>query len=77
MKENKEDAIKYFNAAKERHLAILDNVDSKMARAICASCVVKDECLAWALTTKLDGILAGTTSREREQLKARRLRRAS
>lgn len=35
LKENKEDAIKYFNAAKERHLAILDNVDSKMARAIC------------------------------------------
>lgn len=35
LKENKEEAIKYFNAAKERHLAILDNVDSKMARAIC------------------------------------------
>lgn len=51
--------------------------ENKMAKAICASCVVKDACLAWALTTELDGILAGTTSRERKQLKAHRLRHAS
>ena len=51
--------------------------ENKMAKAICARCVVKEECLAWVLTTKLDGIWAGTTSNERKRLNAYRHSQAS
>jgi WhiB family transcriptional regulator, redox-sensing transcriptional regulator len=50
----------------------------KVARAkrICARCPVQAPCLADALTTRDGyGIRAGTTAREREQLRARARRR--
>ena len=46
--------------------------DVRPAKAVCASCPVNAECLAWALeqdTTTLQGIWGGTSMRERRQLR--------
>ncbi|MCA1846076.1 MAG: WhiB family transcriptional regulator [Actinobacteria bacterium] len=43
---------------------------SKAAKAVCARCLVRDECLSYALTDpSLDGIWGGLTTRERTQLR--------
>lgn len=39
-----------------------------MAKVICGSCPVKDECLIWALMYKEEGIWGGTTEDERKSL---------
>lgn len=41
----------------------LESIDA--ARAICATCQVADECLAYATANRLDGIWGGTTAAER------------
>ena len=43
------------------------------AKAVCAGCVVRDECLEWALDThERFGIWGGTSERERRVLRRRR-----
>ncbi|MDQ0379894.1 WhiB family transcriptional regulator [Amycolatopsis thermophila] len=47
------------------------------AKAVCASCPVRAECLAYALDAGLDnGIFGGTTERERRSLIRQTRRRA-
>lgn len=47
--------------------------DTLPARAVCGRCLVRDECLAYALTLDdgggLTGIWAGTSGRERRRLR--------
>jgi WhiB family transcriptional regulator, redox-sensing transcriptional regulator len=43
----------------------------KQARAICAQCGVKLQCLAWALAHNDLGVWGGTTASERRGLRAR------
>ena len=47
----------------------------KQAQAICADCPVQVECLEYAVTfpTVLYGIWAGTTERQRRNIRSRRL----
>ena len=47
-----------------------ENADA--ARAICAGCACRAECLAYALADDLLGIWAGTTTRERREMRKRR-----
>jgi hypothetical protein len=50
----------------------------QQARAICAHCGVKLQCLAWALSHHEIGVWGGTTASERRRLSARsRLARSS
>lgn len=43
---------------------------SKAAKAVCSACLVRDECLAYAMADpSLDGIWGGLTRRERGQLR--------
>ena len=53
-------------------LAWFGNTDrsAKAAKAVCSSCLVRQECLAYAMTDPtLDGIWGGLTRRERGQLR--------
>jgi WhiB family redox-sensing transcriptional regulator len=52
-----------------------DGVGVERARKICAECPVKDECLEYALTYRIDhGVWGGASERERRRiLRARRL----
>ena len=52
-----------------------DGVGVEQARKICAECPVKDECLEYALTYRIDhGVWGGASERERRRiLRARRL----
>lgn len=46
------------------------------AKEICAGCVVRRECLDWALTVREPyGVWGGTTPEERSEMLARRTRR--
>jgi WhiB family redox-sensing transcriptional regulator len=47
---------------------------TKAAKAICAACPVRDECLEFALAApeSLAGIFAGTTPRDRRRIRAER-----
>jgi len=48
---------------------------SELAKAVCARCVVVDECLIYALETNQDtGIWGGTTPDERRAMKRRAIR---
>ena len=53
-----------------------DGVGVDVARRICASCPVKEPCLEYALTERIDhGVWGGASERERRRLlKARRVR---
>lgn len=43
-----------------------------MAKAVCATCPVADECLSWALeTNQSEGIWGGHTPKERRKLRRR------
>ena len=45
------------------------------AKAICASCPVREDCLAFAIdTNQSDGIWGGTTPKERSKLRRRWMR---
>jgi WhiB family redox-sensing transcriptional regulator len=51
--------------------------EAEPAKAICASCVVRDPCLQHALAYReLEGIWGGTTGRERRRLLRRQRRPA-
>ncbi|MGQ0805962.1 MAG: WhiB family transcriptional regulator [Actinomycetota bacterium] len=52
-----------------------DGVGVERARKICGECPVKDECLEYALTYRIDhGVWGGASERERRRiLRARRL----
>lgn len=41
------------------------------AKALCAQCEVKAECLSFAMSTAVDGIWGGTTAKEREEFRRR------
>ena len=41
------------------------------AKALCAQCEVKSACLAFAMSTAVDGIWGGTTAKERQQIRRR------
>ncbi|MGH3615160.1 MAG: WhiB family transcriptional regulator, partial [Pseudonocardia sp.] len=43
-----------------------------IAKAVCAGCPVRAECLEWALTHLSDGIAGGMTEHERRAEQARR-----
>ena len=48
------------------------------AKAICATCTVREPCLEFALTTReAEGIWGGTTSRERRRLLRQRRKTAA
>ena len=43
------------------------------AKAVCASCPVRDQCLEWAMATRQeDGVWGGMTDNERRRLRRRR-----
>ena len=47
--------------------------DAGEAKAICAVCPVRDECLEWAMATRQDdGVWGGLTEVERRRLRRRR-----
>jgi WhiB family redox-sensing transcriptional regulator len=48
----------------------------RRARTVCASCVVRDECLAYALTLRMDAGVWGGTSAMQRRLLRRGMRRA-
>jgi WhiB family redox-sensing transcriptional regulator len=50
-----------------------DGVGVEVARRICATCPVKDECLEHALVNRIDhGVWGGTSERERRRILKRR-----
>lgn len=51
-----------------------DWVTERMAKAVCAQCIVQNECLEFALTEKIKGGIFGGTS-ERQRRRMRRDRR--
>jgi hypothetical protein len=42
------------------------------ARAVCASCPVREACLAYAVQAGVDGMWGGTTERQRRSMRRRR-----
>lgn len=55
-----------------------DGVGVEVARRICGTCAVKEQCLEYALRNRIDhGVWGGTSERERRRiLRRRRLDRA-
>lgn len=49
-----------------------DQATITAARAICARCPIKADCLAWALENLPVGVAGGTTDQERRALRATR-----
>lgn len=49
---------------------------TERAYAVCASCVVRSECLEWAMTYREYGIWGGTNDRRRRAIRRQRLRAA-
>jgi WhiB family redox-sensing transcriptional regulator len=50
-----------------------DGVGVDVARRICATCAVKDQCLEYALRNRIDhGVWGGTSERERRRILRRR-----
>lgn len=48
------------------------------AKKMCSACVVRPQCLEWALATDLGwGVAGGLSSRERKKLKSQRKKRKS
>ena len=50
--------------------SVYPNID--YVKKICDSCIVKDECLTWALHHELHGVWAGTKAQEREHIRIKR-----
>ena len=49
------------------------DADAHHAKAVCASCPVREECLEWAIATRQsDGVWGGLTEDERRRLRRRR-----
>lgn len=44
------------------------------AKAVCARCPVREQCLTWAVDALPYGVAGGTTERERAELRRRRAR---
>ena len=56
----------------------LTDEEAGPAKAVCASCPVKDVCLEFALDTReAEGIWGGTTARERRRLLRQRRKNAA
>ena len=50
-----------------------DEADAAAAKAVCAVCPVREECLEWAVATNQpDGVWGGLTATERRRLRRRR-----
>lgn len=50
-----------------------DTATAQEAMELCEACAVKDECLTWALVHNItDGILGGTSPRQRRKLRSAR-----
>lgn len=47
---------------------------SREARAVCASCPVREECLEWALENHEHGVWGGTNDRQRRKIRRERRR---
>jgi WhiB family redox-sensing transcriptional regulator len=45
------------------------NAENKLAKSICRTCVVKKECLDYAVAYSVQGIWGGTNNRERERIR--------
>lgn len=46
--------------------------DSRPAKAVCAACLVRSECLQYALDERIkDGVWGGTSERERRKLRSK------
>lgn len=55
-----------------------DGVGVDVARRICATCDVKDRCLEYALTNRIDhGVWGGCSERERRRILKRRRQEAA
>lgn len=39
-----------------------------LAKSICADCVVKEECLEYAIKTRASGVYGGTSEKQRRQI---------
>lgn len=49
------------------------DTDAGPAKAVCATCPVRDQCLEWSLATRQeDGVWGGLTDNERRRLRRRR-----
>lgn len=48
--------------------------ESRQAKRVCAKCPVAAQCLEWALANDETGIWAGTTDRDRKQLRRTRVK---
>lgn len=59
---------KFFADIERSGRARMDVVEAK---AICLGCPVKDDCLDYAITSRMSGIWGGTTEKERKRQKAR------
>lgn len=50
-----------------------DGAGVSVAKEVCARCVVKEECLEYALSNRIDhGVWGGTSERERRRIKRSR-----
>jgi WhiB family redox-sensing transcriptional regulator len=52
-----------------------DQTGANQAKRVCAMCPVTTECLTYALAHRVDGVWAGTSARERQQLRGAAYRR--
>jgi WhiB family transcriptional regulator, redox-sensing transcriptional regulator len=70
--------VLYYRNTKRRHTN-WEPVEDKsatlrnyaLARRICASCPVKDECLRWSIANQSDGLAGGLSARQRRELRRR------
>jgi WhiB family transcriptional regulator, redox-sensing transcriptional regulator len=63
----------FFEASTERYEVKTSDERQSIAKAVCAKCPVRRECLEYALThDERYGIWGGATERERRELKRRR-----
>lgn len=53
-----------------------EGLPDRRARTVCASCAVREECLAYALTLRMDSGVWGGTSATQRRLLRRGMRRA-
>lgn len=63
------DPAVFFPVPGRRHATAV-----RTAKAVCAGCPVRDECLSWALSALPDGIAGGLTEDERRTERGRRAR---
>lgn len=62
-------AVDDFDLSSNGHKAPVYYANEKAAKAVCAGCPLKTECLIFALKTGQQGIWGGTTENERKSLR--------